>query len=157
MKKNQSVTFFGAIKNFFYRGLDFRGVATRKEFWSVYLFYVLVYVGSLIGGVVIWVMETPSAEFIGSALILFGLGCRLVGFVPCLALFARRFHDVGLGAWIYLGPVLFLRAIRICVFVMMLDDPLLWGLVFWLLNMALVVLELVCLVLLCLPSNKYRK
>lgn len=75
---------------------NFKGRATRKEYWMYYLFYTILYL-------VVWsidaagmVMENKAMSLVGSALIfLFTLGLL----VPTWAVCIRRLHDVGKSGW----------------------------------------------------------
>ena len=87
----------------------FQGRAARSEYWWFYLFYLLVLV--VLGGLGFAFSagrmnagQDPSAItwlFWGLAVI-FMLGMIL----PMIAVTVRRFHDVNLSAWWYLGSIL---------------------------------------------------
>lgn len=70
---------------------DFKGRATRSEFWYFVLF---MYLASFFGGVVDGFAKT---EFFGS-LVFFGL------VIPYIAVAVRRMHDAGKNGWFMLIP-----------------------------------------------------
>jgi uncharacterized membrane protein YhaH (DUF805 family) len=80
----------------FRRYVDFRGRATRTEYWLFLPFHVLVYVGLV--ALASWnerLVALVSIYFLGSA-------------VPLLALVVRRLHDQDKAAWwLLLGLVPF--------------------------------------------------
>jgi uncharacterized membrane protein YhaH (DUF805 family) len=80
---------------------NFSGRATRKEFWSFYLFFI---VSAIIGGFIDGLMGT---DFVGNV-----IGIALL--VPYIAVAIRRMHDVNKSGWFILVPiynlVLFLTA-----------------------------------------------
>ena len=79
----QSVGFGEAIKLYYLNYLNFKGTATRSEFWWVILYQLLI---SCVLGVL--TLCVPPAVYIS---ILFTLTHE----IPYLALTARRLHDVG--------------------------------------------------------------
>ena len=106
------MTFAGAIQSGFRNYFNFKGKATRKEFWYWVLFTVLL--GLVVSTIesVIWpaeefngdwmqeissmsVQPTPISNFLSFALL-----------VPNLSVTARRFHDAGFSAkWLLLQLV----------------------------------------------------
>ena len=75
---------------------NFKGRATRKEYWMYYLFYTIFYF-------VVWsidvagsVMENKALSLVGAVLIfLFTFGLL----VPTWAVCIRRLHDIGKSGW----------------------------------------------------------
>ncbi|WP_428053453.1 DUF805 domain-containing protein [Candidatus Avelusimicrobium stercoris] len=86
--------------------VDFKGRATRKQYWLYVLFTV---VALLILAVVL--------SFFGKVgQIIFNL-CQLAIFLPSLAILARRLHDTNKSAWwILLNLVPFIGGIVLFVF-----------------------------------------
>jgi uncharacterized membrane protein YhaH (DUF805 family) len=106
------MSFIGAIQSGFRNYFNFRGKASRREFWYWILFTVLL--GLVIGTIesIIWpapeqtadwmqeiqnvaAQPTPLSNFLSFALL-----------VPNLSILARRLHDAGFSAkWIFLQAV----------------------------------------------------
>ena len=82
----------------------FTGRANRKEYWSFVLFYLLFFVlAALIGGVLDEIFGNlqspdPQAIFTVVSTGLFSLAL----FLPGLAVYVRRLHDIGLSGWLSL-------------------------------------------------------
>jgi uncharacterized membrane protein YhaH (DUF805 family) len=92
------VQFVEAIKNGFQNYANFRGVASRSEFWYWTLFSFLVSVGtSVIDGVAGVAIGTEDFT-------LFSTLVPLALLLPGLAVAVRRFHDAGFSAWWYSIP-----------------------------------------------------
>jgi uncharacterized membrane protein YhaH (DUF805 family) len=93
------MSFFDSIKTVLTKYADFKGVASRSEFWWWWFFTVIagVALGSTSGTV-----EDPNTTVTGIASA-FSLGT----FIPTFAVTWRRYHDVGLsGKWILLTWIL---------------------------------------------------
>lgn len=81
------------IKNSLQKSLDFRGEATRKEFWTFAAFYYLsIFVASFIDGL----LGLPSVL---TAIAYIGL---LLPYFNCAQ---RRIHDAGKSGWFILVPI----------------------------------------------------
>jgi uncharacterized membrane protein YhaH (DUF805 family) len=92
------VQFGEAIKNGFQNYANFRGVASRSEFWYWTLFSFLVSLGtSVIDGVAGVAIGTEDFT-------LFSTLVPLALLLPGLAVAVRRFHDAGFSAWWYSIP-----------------------------------------------------
>ena len=105
------MTFWGAYKSFWKNYFNFSGVATRKEYWFVVLWNVII------GGVLGFLLGISSVVTVASAfsyegglmtgsvvsIILGGilLIYTLASLIPSISLCVRRFHDVGLSGWWY--------------------------------------------------------
>ena len=90
--------FGDAIKNGFLNYANFRGVATRSEFWYWTLFTVIVSIGTSI---------VDSAIGLALGMQNFTLTNTLAAvalLLPGLAVAVRRFHDAGFSAWWYSIP-----------------------------------------------------
>ena len=81
-----------SIKGSLKKYVDFQGRATRKDFWSFFLFFYLV---SFVAGGVDGFMGT---DFVASISIVALL-------LPYLAVAVRRMNDVGKSGWFILVPV----------------------------------------------------
>lgn len=82
--------FIAAIDSAFSQTFDWRGRASRSEFWRVFLLYVLSYIASLV--------VTSMTQFPVVFFVVVGL------FVPMLGLAVRRLHDTGRsGYWYFLN------------------------------------------------------
>lgn len=93
------MSFFTAIKTVLGKYADFKGVASRSEFWWWWFFTVIasVALGSTSG-----TLEDPNTAVTGIA-----SAFSLATFIPTLAVTWRRYHDVGLsGKWLLLTYVL---------------------------------------------------
>ena len=83
-----------AIYSGFRNYLNFKGKATRPEFW---LFYLFIYVASILGTVIDGVLGVESFVFTGLLLIAF--------YIPVLSASIRRTHDAGKCGWFILVPI----------------------------------------------------
>ena len=96
---------------------DFRGRATRREFWSFILYsylvqYGLAFVAILLGMTVVKVGHFDTAWFALMALVVLP---GLVFIPPKLAVTVRRLHDRGYsGWWLLLVLVMTFAALRVC-------------------------------------------
>ena len=93
------MSFFDSIKTVFTKYADFKGVASRSEYWWWWFFTVIagVALGSTSG-----TLEDSNTTVTGIASA-FSLGT----FIPTFAVTWRRYHDVGLsGKWILLTYIL---------------------------------------------------
>lgn len=82
---------FTSVSSSLKKYAEFKGRATRKEFW---LFVLFMYLASFIGGLVDGFAGT---EFVGS-LVFMGL------IIPYVAVAVRRMHDAGKSGWFMLVP-----------------------------------------------------
>jgi uncharacterized membrane protein YhaH (DUF805 family) len=96
------MTFAGAVKSGLKNYSNFKGTATRTEFWYFYLFTVLLnMVTTTLDSII-----TPGADLSGAAMA--GAGpiytiTNIALVLPNLSLAIRRFHDAGLSAkWLVL-------------------------------------------------------
>lgn len=82
-----------SIKGSLQKSFDFRGYATRKEFWTFAAFYYLsIILGSFIDGL----LGLPSVL---TAIAYIGL---LIPYFNCAQ---RRIHDAGKSGWFILVPI----------------------------------------------------
>jgi uncharacterized membrane protein YhaH (DUF805 family) len=110
-KKPESVGLGGAISNFFYHYVDFRGRSSRSEWGYIWLFNGLLVLPLL--------FLTLVSEDLGA--VVFGL--YFFGtIIPSVALTARRLRDAGYSPfWMFLSFVPFVGGIL--VFVLCLFPP----------------------------------
>ena len=76
-----------SVKGSLSKYTDFSGSATRKEFWTFYLFYIV---------------SNVAAGFVGSSFVENLVTLGLI--TPLVACGARRMHDVGKSGWFQLIP-----------------------------------------------------
>jgi uncharacterized membrane protein YhaH (DUF805 family) len=92
------VQFGEAIKNGFQNYANFRGVASRSEFWYWTLFTALVSIGTS------FVDSALGLAAGNDSLGVFNALANLALVLPGLAVAVRRFHDAGFSAWWYSLP-----------------------------------------------------
>ena len=78
------VSFSEAIKNFYLKSFQFKGRATRAEFWWIQLYQLLVLL-------FVFIYMCYSVEAGSITLAIF----TLVNIIPLISLQVRRFHDIG--------------------------------------------------------------
>lgn len=83
----RGATFGQAVQRFFQKYAQFRGRASRSEFWWFFLFNAIV-------GIVLNVLEAVNRGF-GLLSLIYGLAV----IVPEIALNARRLHDTNRSGW----------------------------------------------------------
>lgn len=92
--------FGDAIKNGFLNYANFRGVASRSEFWYWTLFTVIVSIGtSIIDSAIGLALGMQNFTLVNTL-------AALALLLPGLAVAVRRFHDAGFSAWWYSIPQL---------------------------------------------------
>lgn len=74
--------FIQALKQY----ADFKGRATRKEYWMYYLFYMIFFI-------VLSMLDGYTGSLILSTIF------SLVMLVPSISIAARRLHDTGRSGW----------------------------------------------------------
>ena len=90
--------FGDAIKNGFQNYANFRGVASRSEFWYWTLFTVVVSFGtSIVDGAIGIAIGFENFTLVNTL-------ATLALLLPGLAVAVRRFHDAGFSAWWYSIP-----------------------------------------------------
>jgi len=117
------MSFFDSIKSVLGKYADFKGVASRSEYWWWWFFTVIASVafGSTSG-----TLEEPNTAVAGIASA-FSLGT----FIPTFAVTWRRYHDVGLsGKWIlltYILPVVLLVVGVVIAFPVLMQEMEMYG------------------------------
>ncbi|BDA65428.1 DUF805 domain-containing protein [Actinomyces capricornis] len=110
-----------AVKRFFRRYAQFRGYASRSEYWWTQLFLVILVIGGYVALFVPFILSSGNpaaaesdasssdARLLISMLIFLVVNLALT--IPYLALCARRLHDAGQSGWLtlllfipYIGP-----------------------------------------------------
>lgn len=85
--KPQELTIWDCFKNFIVKGFSGDGVATRKEFWVIYICFMIQNV----------LLGVLGINYINTIL-------NIILFFPILGLTVRRFHDINMsGGWACLG------------------------------------------------------
>ena len=90
------MNFSQSVSTCYKKYFDFKGRASRSEFWYFLLFYILA---SMLGGFAIGFLMSPygESEMLFVLIIVFVVG--LV--IPELSVTVRRFHDFGVSGWMY--------------------------------------------------------
>ena len=70
---------------------DFSGRARRTEYWMFTLINTLISIGLML-----------IAQFVDQSLSILNIIYSLAVFIPSLAVFVRRLHDVNKSGWMYL-------------------------------------------------------
>lgn len=87
-----------AIKNGFQNYANFRGVASRSEFWYWTLFTVMVSIGtSIVDSAIGLALGMENFTLVNTL-------AALALLLPGIAVAVRRFHDAGFSAWWYSIP-----------------------------------------------------
>ena len=108
--------FFAAVSSGFWHYFNFRGRATKAEFWYFLLFWFLAYIvvvllDEVALSPVVDLREFPGADFLPFAYLdpqigLLTLLYRPLTAIPTLSVTVRRLHDVGKSGWLSLLWVL---------------------------------------------------
>lgn len=124
------MSFAEAIKSCFTKYAEFRGRASRPEFWWFVLFYYLVILVPLVPWIAIDASSVNQASFgepaSSTALGVFGV---LVGvaflalLIPYLAAGVRRLHDTGKSGWWWLISLVPFGSIVLIVFLAIEGNP----------------------------------
>lgn len=123
-----TIGFGRAIRSFFKNYANFKGRATRAEFWLVYLFQAIVEYGlAILFSVPMILAALLEAEELVMAVTLAMmiplLLWRLGTLIPWLALYWRRLHDLGMsGANYFIGMVPLVGPILMIVWLCMASD-----------------------------------
>ena len=111
MKEEFKKYFWDVIKNHY---ADFKGRATRKEYWSFVAAYLITSIILIFLSVLFFEI---GLGILGGILIGLFMLFVLVILVPGLALAVRRIHDIGLSGWWYLiGLIPYVGGIVLLVF-----------------------------------------
>lgn len=110
MKETFNTYFWDIIKNHY---VDFKGKATRQQFWMFVLFYFVI--NAVLGQVCQWFLKGTSAAVLPA---LYGLAL----FLPYLAITCRRFRDAGVSlAWFFIILIIqILSGVVFAVFLILL-------------------------------------
>ena len=142
------IGFFESLGRFLLEGNNFVGRAQRSEFWWVFL--------PLVAILAFFVFCVPHGNTIAGFLWLF------VSF-PLTALWARRLHDVGVSAKIFVFPYVWIAVIALCAafgthvpFVAALFDSIVGNVLGWIIYYSIGFYVLFLLVCALLPSKFYN-
>ena len=86
-----------SVSTCFKKYLDFKGRASRSEFWYFFLFYIITsfLVGWVIGSFVALLGGSVNVLLVVLSVVFIAL------FIPILSVTVRRFHDFGVSGWMY--------------------------------------------------------
>ncbi|WP_235068939.1 DUF805 domain-containing protein [Turicibacter sp. TJ11] len=146
--------FVEAYRSFWKNYFNFKGRATRSEFWFVVVWNMII-------GIVLGL--GLSLSFVGTAFSLVALGngfsanviftilfggllviYGLASFIPCLSLAVRRCRDTGLSGWWYIG--LYITNLLIVA----LSGGGIWLVISFLVNLAIFIISV-------LPTDQFSK
>jgi uncharacterized membrane protein YhaH (DUF805 family) len=102
-KEGMKMSFGDSIATCFRKYAEFKGRASRAEYWWFVLFAVLAYVAAAI-------VDTALENAAPTALVLLGL------LLPSLSVAVRRLHDTGRPGWWYLIALIPFGSIVLIVF-----------------------------------------
>ncbi len=105
---SEPMTFGRAITTCFAKYAEFKGRATRSEYWWFTLFTTLMYIVAAV---------IDPTEVFGNIL-------GLVFFLPTWAVGARRLHDVGRSGWWQLLPITIIGIIPLLIWLCSKGDSL---------------------------------
>ena len=81
-----------SIKSSLSKYVDFSGTATRREYWTFYLFFI---VASIISGIIDGILGIET----------FGTLIFFASILPLISCGARRMHDIGKSGWFLVIPL----------------------------------------------------
>lgn len=96
--KTRFIGFDEALSNFFKKSFNYKGVATRAEFWWIVLFYEII-------NVLILLFVKMHPELPQGSLSVYIIW-NLFSVIAFIALLVRRMHDIGKSGFVLLGSVL---------------------------------------------------
>ena len=109
------MTFGKAISTCFSKYANFKGRARRAEYWYFYLFYLLIFLPPYVTMLV--ASSSRHLEELAVTCAVIVLLEWLVFFLPQLAVFVRRMHDIGKSGWNWLiGLIPIVGSIVLLVF-----------------------------------------
>ena len=91
------MNFSQSVSTCFQKYFDFKGRASRSEFWYFFLFYIITsfLVGWVIGSFVALLGGSVNVLLVVLSVVFIAL------FIPALSVTVRRFHDFGVSGWMY--------------------------------------------------------
>ena len=146
-------SFGGAIKKCFKHYFDFKGRATRSEYWYFQLFvYIFSFIFGMAGGLLSVYGSMDDIRLVHFIGLFFGL----IFFFPVLGVTIRRLHDIGLSGW-WLLPV---YIVSFFIFIKQIDYPnIAWDGTLVALYIASCIMETALIIICCKDSkrgfNKY--
>lgn len=114
------MTFFNSIMTCYKKSFDFKGRASKSEYW-----WFVLYLG-LLFGLSIWLNDIDS-EIVGGVYV--GL---IIGTAPAMfSVLVRRFHDVGLSTWSCIKRLLQIAGLSFlgCILLAILGNSILSALI----------------------------
>ena len=114
------MTFFNSIITCYKKSFDFKGRASKSEYW-----WFVLYLG-LLFGLSIWLNDIDSEIVVG---VYVGL---IIGTVPAMfSVLVRRFHDVGLSTWSCIKRLLQIAGLSFggCILLAILGNSILSALI----------------------------
>ena len=114
------MTFFNSIITCYKKSFDFKGRASKSEYW-----WFVLYLG-LLFGLSIWLNDIDSEIVVG---VYVGL---IIGTVPAMfSVLVRRFHDVGLSTWSCIKRLLQIAGLSFlgCILLAILGNSILTALI----------------------------
>ena len=114
------MTFFNSIITCYKKSFDFKGRASKSEYW-----WFVLYLG-LLFGLSIWLTDIDS-EIVGGVYV--GL---IIGTVPAMfSVLVQRFHDVGLSTWSCIKRLLQIAGLSFlgCILLAILGNSILSALI----------------------------
>jgi len=118
--------FVTALTGFFVNALNFRGRATRGEFWwlQLTLFVVYVIAGNADAQKIIYMEQAARFGGTPNPALLATFWVSLLTLVPLLSLSARRLHDTGRSAfWMLISLVPLIGTVVLLIFYMGRSEP----------------------------------
>jgi uncharacterized membrane protein YhaH (DUF805 family) len=112
--------FIKTIKN----GFNFKGRATRKEYWMFQLFIFIFFIVFLFAMTFIVGLMFQVSDKVGVNALLFASLLFLLFGLPNIALTIRRFHDLNKSGWWFLWILLPYIGIFIVLFFMLLQGDI---------------------------------
>ena len=89
------ISFTKAVRNFYVKAFNFKGRATRAEYWWAYLYMLLLVV---IYSVLFFIIVDSTPNNVNDSVMI--LTCILIFLMlPKISLIVRRLHDLGDSAW----------------------------------------------------------
>ncbi len=160
--RGERMTFWEAYKSFWKNYFNFNGYSTRKEYWFVFIWNVTIIITVTLGiffsgfSFFFYAFSSGNASNTLGTLTLLLILCLaiyiLATFIPNLSIIVRRFHDVGLSGWWYIGPYIFTSVCSIIINSINISEGL--ELIFALLSL---LFSIGTIVVLALPTGKLTK
>lgn len=143
-KQPQKISFFDALKNYWIRAFDVKGVSSRSEYWFAGLFYAVIFI--LINKILEKTIIATSIYAVVVSLF------YLIHAIPQTTLVIRRWQDIGYSGFYAFVSSILARIYESHIFNQDINKIIL---------ITLLVFLFINFILFCFPSklknNKYRK